>query len=250
MLVFYLESGIFQWCYYLITSVLKRSKLYYGKKGALNYRVIKTVCDRKAVAAINFVALGSQLFRYLGLSEPCCSLQLFLQTKLHWPRKWSWDTGTMHWAGIQNVGWASLLPFTCFLGKHVLASQVTLPCLCWCPKQSPFLPFPWHLRAGWQRDNLFPNTVYLWCQNSLWAGKTSYSPPVCQWHSCTIWMLNCHHPTAHPVKPQRKGRLATLGWTITVPGSGLLKELLERVQQRLQRWSGSGASLMRRAGPA
>lgn len=33
----------------------------------------------------SFVALGPQLmnFRYLGLSEPCCSLQLLLQTKLH-----------------------------------------------------------------------------------------------------------------------------------------------------------------------
>lgn len=50
----------------------------------MNYRVVKTVPDRQAVATIHFVALGSQLmfFRYLGPSEACCSPQLSYRLSL------------------------------------------------------------------------------------------------------------------------------------------------------------------------
>lgn len=129
--MFYLKSWIFQRCYYLITSVLKRSIIYSGERKALNYRVIKTVCDREAVAAIHSVALGSQLvfFGYLGLSEPCCSLKHFLLTKVRQPWKWNWDRycelGRHSKCG---VGFSAALHL--LLGKRVLASRVFLPCLC------------------------------------------------------------------------------------------------------------------------
>lgn len=168
-------------------------------------------------------------FGYLGLSEPCCSLQCFLQTKLCRPWKRNWDTGTMHWAGIQNVGGASLLPFTCFLGKRVLASRVI------CPKQMrvlshPFLDTPEQGGRGTSSLILFISDAKIHCG----LPRLATSP---QMLVTFPYNLNAehHHPTVHSVKTQGKGRPATSGCTISVSGSGLLKELLERVPQRLQR---------------
>lgn len=101
----------------------------------------------------------------------------------------------------------------------------------------PFLDTP---EQGDRGTNVFPVTASLWYQNSLWAAKTSYSLPT--WMTFPYnWMLNTitsQLTQSNLAKPQGKRRPATSVCIITV----LLKELLERIQQMLQRWLGSGTS--------
>lgn len=150
-------------------SAVKRFILCCGERVELNYRVVnaKALCDRRAVATIHSVALCSQLmiFRYLGLSEPCYSPQLFLQTDQASPA-WETKPGCSYRllrrhpkCGVGSSAALHLLLFKWILGGPVPypgLSKTGFPLLALVPRAESF---PWLRRAEWPRDNLFLNTV-------------------------------------------------------------------------------------------
>lgn len=131
-------------------SAAKRFILYCGERGELNYRVVtaKALCDRRAVATIHSVALCSQLmiFRYWGLSEPCCLPQLFLQTDQASPA-WETKPGCSYRllcrhpkCGVGSSAALHLLLCKCILGGPVPPglSKTGFPLLALVPRAESF----------------------------------------------------------------------------------------------------------------